>query len=74
MPKHKTPYYRIDDPHSSLSFGFFSEPAFAGAAPRIVPRVVPRDDAPTFHTRERAEQCCALYLRGHVAEIMRVDA
>lgn len=74
MPNPKPSYYRIDDPHSSLSFGFYSEAAYAGAAPRIVPRAVARADAPTFHTRARAEQCCALYLRGQVAEIMRVDA
>jgi hypothetical protein len=69
----KTPYWRIEDPNSSLAVRFRSIAAPAAEAPVIVPDLAPRHQASILPTREIAEACFAKHLRGMALEIVRID-
>lgn len=70
----KTPFYRIDDPHSGLAVEFVSESAPMAQAPRIHARLTRSDRATIFATRDHAADCFAKFLQGQALEINRIDA
>lgn len=70
----KTPHYRIDDPNARLSVEFVSEACAMADAPKVTHRMTRPERATVFATREKAQECFALYLVGRPLDIVRVDA
>ena len=70
----KDTHWRIEEPNSRLCVRFYSIPAAADEAPRIVPKLVPGKVACWFVSRDQAVEFFTRFLAGQALEIVRFDA